>query len=121
MIEQLAGFPPTVIALAASGRVSKHDYDTVLVPTVENAIRQHDAVRIFYRIGADFVGFDPGALWADFKVGIAHPLRWERIAVITDVPWIGHAVAAFRFLIHGEMRVFPLKEGDAARAWIVGP
>jgi hypothetical protein len=27
-------------------------------------------------------------------------MRWERVAVVTDVTWIAHVVSAFRFLEH---------------------
>ncbi len=118
MIETLQGFPAGVVAVACTGRVTRADYDTVLVPAVEAALRQGGKVRLYYRIEKDFSGIAPGAMWEDFKVGMQHILRWERIAVVTDVDWIGHTIRAFGFVMPGAIRVFPLAEAAAAEAWI---
>ena len=79
--------------------MTKGDYETVLVPAVESALKQHEKVRLYYQIDADFSGIEPGAVWEDFKVGVEHLLRWERIAVVTDVNWIRHTIRAFGFLM----------------------
>ena len=65
-----------------------------------------------------FEGFDAGAMWEDFKVGVGHLTGLERVAVVTDVDWIRHAVGVFRFLMPGTVRVFPTNEAAAARSWI---
>jgi SpoIIAA-like len=46
------------------------------------------------RVG-DLAGIDPGAMWEDFKVGMEHFTRWERIAVVTDVEWIKNTIKIF--------------------------
>jgi hypothetical protein len=119
MIEALAGFPDNVLAFAGRGHVTRADYDTVLVPAVEAALERHEKLRVYYLIGSDFAGIDPGAVWEDFKIGVAHLLRWERVAVITDVDWIKHTMRAFGFLIPGEVRIFPESEAAAAHEWVV--
>ena len=99
--------------------MTKADYDLVLVPAVTKALSTHNKLRLYYETAADFAGVDAGAAWEDFKVGMEHLTRWERIAVVTDVDWIKHMVRFFRFLMPGETRVFPLAEAAQARAWIV--
>jgi SpoIIAA-like len=121
MIEALSGFPQNVVAFACKGHVTKRDYETVLVPAVEKALEQHEKVRLYYQIGSDFAGIDPSAVWKDFKVGVEHIRRWERIAVVTDVDWIRHTMSVFSFLIPGEMRIFPTSEASKARDWIGAP
>ena len=119
MIETLEGFPETVVAIACKGQVTGRDYAEVLIPKVEAALKQHEKVRLYYEIGADFQGIDPGAVWEDFWVGMEHLSRWERIAVVTDVEWIGNTMKFFSFLIPGEIRLFPLSQAAQARDWIV--
>ncbi len=118
MIEQLQGFPDNVIAFAGRGRVTKADYESILTPAVEKALAGHDRLRLYYELGADFSGIDADAIVEDFKIGMQHLTRWERAAVVTDVPWIAHAVSLFNFLMPGGMKVFSTKEADQARAWI---
>jgi hypothetical protein len=122
MIESLDGFPQGIVAFKARGRITRHDYDKVLVPKVEEAFRRHPRLRCYYELGPEYAGMEAGAMWEDFKVGIAHLAGWERVAVVTDVEWIRIAVNAFRFLIPGEIRVFETRESGIARAWIAdGP
>jgi len=119
MIEPLPNFPDGIVALVCGGHVTKQDYETVVVPEVEKALKRHEKIRLYYQIGSDFAGIDPAAMWEDFKVGVEHILRWERIAVVTDVDWISHTMKAFSFLMPGEVRVFPASEASKARDWII--
>lgn len=118
MIEPLEGFPSNVVAIRASGEVSKHDYDAVLTPRVEAALAAHGKVRVYYEVGSDFAGFEPGAMWADFKMGMGHIASWDKVAVVTDVAWLQHAADFFRFMMPSEVKVFALAEAEAAKAWI---
>lgn len=118
MIELLKDFPGNVVALSAAGRVTKEDYEKVVIPAVERALSQHDKVRLYYQIGTDFSGIDPGAMWADTKVGMGHFLRWDRIAVVTDVDWIRLSVTAFGFLMPAQVNVYSTAEAAAAKKWI---
>lgn len=119
MIEQLPNFPDNVVAIICKGRVTKADYDSVLVPAVRDALEKHDKVRIYYEIASDFAGFDPGAMWEDFRVGMEHLSRWERVALVTDVEWIKHTMQFFSFMMPGDIQAFPTSQGDQARDWIV--
>ena len=118
MIEHLTSFPDNVLAFVCKGRVTKADYDAVLVPAVVQALKTHDKVRLYYETAGDFAGIDPGAMWEDFKVGMEHLTRWERVAVVTDVEWIKQTIRFFRFLMPGTMKLFPTSEATHAREWI---
>ena len=118
MIEQLSTFPDNVLAFVGRGQVTKADYDAVLVPAVAKALARHNRVRLYYEIATDFTGIDPGAMWEDFKVGMEHLTRWERIAVVTDVEWIRHTIRLFGFLMPGTVKLFPTSEAARARSWI---
>ncbi len=118
MLETITGLPDNVVAFAAQGRLTRRDYDEVLTPAVEEALKRHPKIRCYYELGARFSGMDAGAAWEDFKLGIGHLTRWEKVAVVTDVEWIRHTMNAFRFLMPGEIRVFPTTEAAEARAWV---
>ena len=119
MIEVLSGFPGDVAAFACHGRVTRQDYETVLIPTVEQTLAKHRKIRIYYETAADFAGIAPGAAWEDLKLGVEHLSRWERMALVTDVEWIRHTMQAFGFVMPGTIRVFPSAEAAEARAWVV--
>jgi hypothetical protein len=117
VIERLTDFPGDVVTFVCGGRVTSRDYENVLMPAVEAALNHHDKVLLYYQTGYDFSGVEPGVL-QDFRVGMDHLLRWDRIAIVTDIDWIRETVRAFSFLLPGAVEVFPLDEAAAARAWI---
>jgi hypothetical protein len=118
MIELLKGFPSNVIALSASGEVTKADYEKVVIPAVQRVLDRHDAARLYYQIATDFAGFDLGAMWADTKVGMGHFFKWDRIAVVTDLEWIKLSVMAFGVFMPAKVSVYTTAEADVARKWI---
>jgi hypothetical protein len=118
MIEVLQGFPENVVAVSAKGHVTRKDYDEVLIPRVKEALARHGKIRCYYELGPAFSALDGAAVWEDFKLGIEHLTRWERVAVVTDVPWIRLAVNFFRFLVPGDVKVFAAAQASEARRWI---
>ena len=118
MIEIVETFPASVVGLIGKGQVTKQDYEQVLIPKIEAALKRNTKIRLYYELGTQFTGITPGAGWDDFKVGVEHLSRWERVAVVTDVDWIKHMVNGFGFLMPGQLRVFPTTQTSEARAWI---
>ncbi len=119
MIEQLRTFPDNVVAFVCDGRVTKADYDAVVIPAVKDVLKNQEKVRLYYETAASFVGFEPGAIMEDFLVGVEHLTRWERVALVTDVEWIERTMHFFGFLMPGTTKVFPTSEAAQARSWIV--
>lgn len=118
MIERIQGCPDNVLGFAARGVVTGADYESVIIPAVEEMLAHRQKIRFLYYLGEDFSGFDAKALWNDAKVGMQHYTSWERIAVVTDVGWIRAAIKAFRFLMPGLVRIFPNSEMAAAQQWL---
>jgi hypothetical protein len=118
MIEQLSGFPENVLGLRISGHVTREDYQTVVIPAVEAAFKREPKLDIYCQVESDFAGLELAALWDDLKVGLGNLRRWNRIAVVTDLEWIGNALKVFGFLKPGQAQVFPLSRAGQARAWI---
>lgn len=90
----------------------------MLIPTVEEALQQHEKLRVYYEIGSDFAGIDVSAVWEDMKIGMELWRRWERAAVVTAVAWFKNTIWVFGFLIPVEMKVFSTAETAQARSWI---
>ena len=114
MLEILSNFPDNVVAAAARGVVTRRDYQDVLVPRVELTLERHHKIRCYYELGSQFSGMEAGAMWEDFKIGVEHLSRWERVAVVTDIEWIRHAANVFSFLMPGEVRVFATSDAPAS-------
>ena len=118
MIEQIEGLPAGTLGFRASGQVTAADYERVLVPDVEAAFALNRKLRLLYLVDEDFTGFDPGAMWDDARLGMRHLSGWDRVALVTDVPWLRMTATAMGFVIPAEFRLFGLAELAAAKAWI---
>ena len=119
MIELLSNLPDNTVGIAASGHVDVTDYETVLIPAVEAALKKHDKVRLLYELRSDFTGFTPSAMWQDMKLGLAHFRAWKKVAIVTDVGWIANAASMFGFILPCPARVFSCQDRAEAEAWIV--
>jgi hypothetical protein len=118
MLERIQGLPENVLGFEAKGKVTGTDYESVLIPAVDEMLAQRKSIRFLYHLGNQFDGFDAKAMWDDAKVGLQHLAAWERVAVVTDVEWIRMAMKAFRFVMPGKVRVFGNGELAEARKWL---
>ena len=121
MIERMTDMPAGTIGFRVAGDVERGDYDDVLVPELRRAMQSGDGLRTLYVI-EDLDEMEPGALWADSKLGfdmaVRHHDAWVRSAVVTDIAWMARATKLFGWMIPGEARLFPLAELEQAKAWV---
>jgi hypothetical protein len=120
MIRVMDHMPIGAIGFEATGKVTKEDYEKVLVPAVTAALEQ-GPVRLLYVLGEDFESYSPGAMWSDTRLWAGHRDSWERVAVVTDVDWVENSIKAFGWLMHGRIRLFDDDEVDKAKLWLVTP
>ena len=118
MIEQMQGLPAGTLGFRAIGQVTAADYERVIVPDVEAAFALNRKLRLIYHIGEDFTGFDTGAMWDDAKLGMRHLSGWDRVALVTDVPWLRMTATAMGFAVPAEFRLFGNAQLAEARSWI---
>lgn len=121
MIEQLENLPAGALGFRARGQVTADDYERVIVPDIEAAFSLNRKLRLLYHAGEDFTGFDPGAMWDDAKLGLRHFSGWDRVALVTDVPWLRMTATAMGFAIPADFRLFGNAELEVARRWISEP
>ena len=123
MIERLEDMPPGTLGFRAAGEIERDDYDEVLVPALRRAVESGGGLRTLYVI-EDLDEIEPGALWADsklgFDLGVRHHDAWVRSAIVTDIAWMARATKLFAWMMPGEARVFPRAELDQAKVWVAG-
>jgi hypothetical protein len=123
VIETLDAMPAGTLGFRATGELTAGDYREVLVPALKAAV-ESGSLRAVFVIGPEYEGFDLGTVKEDFKglapLALEHRDAWKRVAAVTDVGWLVKAVATFRWLMPGEVRVFGLDELEAAKSWVAG-
>jgi hypothetical protein len=119
----MTGMPAGTLGFRVEGDVTREDYDNILVPELHRALEAGGGLRTLYVI-EDLDDLEPGALWADsklgFDLGVRHHGDWARSAIVTDIAWMARATRLFAWMIPGEARVFGLSELDEAKAWVAG-
>ena len=123
VIERLTEMPAGTLGFRATGEIEREDYEEVLVPELRRALEAGGSLRTLYLI-EDLDEIEPGALWADAKLGVELDVRhhnaWIRSAIVTDIHWMARATKLFAWMIPGEARVFPRNELEQAKAWVAG-
>lgn len=119
-VSVIPDLPDDTLGISVHGVVTAQDYAREIVPLIEAKLAAHQEISLIYRIGPEFDHFTPGAMWSDAKVGMTNLDRFSKIAVVSDVRWIRHAVQAFEPLMPAEVEVFGDGEMAAAKAWIAG-
>lgn len=122
MIDVLTDMPDGVTGIRVSGRLTGEDFRSVETG-LKRAMGSGD-IRIVEVIASDYVGFGPGGLAADLKLGLGTLLRhhsdFTRLAVVTDKEWVGHTLHALAWMVPGELRLFALADLDDAKTWAAG-
>ncbi|MGO9926173.1 MAG: STAS/SEC14 domain-containing protein, partial [Mycobacterium sp.] len=123
VLTRIPGLPATVVGVEARERVTAGDYEGVLIPAVEAAaaVSIDGKVRVLYVLGREFPDFTAGAVWADIKLALGPPRRWERIAVVSDAVWLRRAIRVVGWAIPGEVRVYASDQLNDARVWVTSP
>ena len=114
----LPDLPDNVIGLSLAGIVSARDYAETIVPLIEAKRAAHPDLRLLYRIGPEFEAYTPGAVWSESQVGVHHLAGFDRIAVVSDIGWIRHAMRLFAPMLPAPMQVFADDDLAAAKAWV---
>ena len=118
MIELITGLPDDTVGFNAKGKVTGEDYETVLIPLVEEKLKTHKKINVLYHCGKDFDSFEAHAMWDDAKTGFIHWHSWNKIAIVTDVSWIRGSSKVFGLLIPAKVKLFENKDLDEAVKWV---
>ena len=83
MFRYIEGLSQDVMAIEATGKITREDYNNELIPRAEGMMTR-GPIKMLYVIGKDFTGFELEALWDDSAFGLRHWHDFSHIAVVTD-------------------------------------
>jgi hypothetical protein len=121
MLRTIENLPPHVIGVLADGEVTRSDYETVLVPLLQEAYRKGSKIRLLYQTAPGFSGYTVGAMVEDMHVGLKYLRLFERCAIVTGVEWIQRGATLFGSLMPCPVKMFPGQGLKDAVAWLSGP
>lgn len=119
MIQSISA-PDNVTAFRALGEVTKDDFETVVIPAVEDLIRRTNEINFLWLLDTDIKNFTAGAWLEDAMLGLKNLGKWNRTAVVTDSEGIITFTNGFSFLAPGEFRGFKKEHFNEALNWVEG-
>jgi hypothetical protein len=104
-----------VLWLRARGKLSRADYQEVLIPRLEAVLKEHGKARLLFHLAPDFACWELGALWDDLVFDLKHKDDFEKLAVVGAARWADAAVKIFSRFMSGEVKT--MLEEQLAEAW----
>ncbi|MCL7743559.1 STAS/SEC14 domain-containing protein [Guyparkeria hydrothermalis] len=106
----------SLLVLRAVGHLTHADYEQI-APVIEGALSGVKEPRLRALVEAtEFEGWEPRALWDDFRLGLRHGAVFDRIAIWGDKRWQEVAAKIGSWFISGEARFFESR--DEALRWL---
>lgn len=119
MLQFINDLPEHVVGIHAIGEVTKEDYDKVLAPRLEELVAKQNEINYLLVLENNALSdFSAGAWYDELKLGLKHFTKWNKIAVVTDQKGVEWFTNAFKVVIPGQAKGFPLDKLDDAVAWI---
>src|SRR6478752_301121 len=119
MIEKIHGLPDGIDGVRCEGKLTREDYDAVVVPLLDAVEREHRGLRCLVEIDG-FDGITPDAAFEDLRLGWQAMDSFEGCAVLTDIAWVDPVLRFVGFVLPYPVRVFPTDRRDEATAWLNG-
>ena len=118
MLKIINNLPANVLGVSSEGKITGTDYETVLIPAIEEKLKTNKKMRMLYHLGSNFTGFELSAMMDDAKIGMKHLSAWEKIALVSDHEMINTVAKFFGHLLSCEVRIFKNAEMEEAKKWI---
>jgi universal stress protein A len=109
--------PDNVVVGHASGKLTHEDYED-FHNHVEEMIREHGSVRVMLDLN-DFHGWDLRAAWDDLKLGLRHPGKFDRCAILGDRSWEEWMTKLAKPFFR--VKYFDRSQREAAWDWLMQP
>lgn len=104
------------LTLKATGKLTHGDYQAI-TPIINSALAEVNKPKINAIMDAtDLEGWELGAAWDDFKLGLKHGNQFVKVALYGNKHWQKNAAKVGNWFISGEMKFFDTEH--EALAWL---
>jgi len=106
------------LLLKAKGTLTHRDYETI-TPMIDSALAEvkHPKVKVLFD-AAEFEGWEARAAWDDFKIGLKHGNKFEKIAIYGNKKWQEICAKIGNWFVSGKIEYF--ENENAAISWLQG-
>jgi hypothetical protein len=117
---QVISAPTNVVAFRALGEVTKDDYQKIVVPAVEQLVREIDEINFLLVLDTGVENFTAGAWMEDALLGLKNFGKWNRAAIVSDSDNVINFTKGFSYIAPGEFRGFKRDAFYKALNWVEG-
>jgi hypothetical protein len=118
MIEFLPETGKNVLAVKATGKLTKKDYEEVFIPKLDSVLDEYGKIKALLYLSEDFEGWEIGAMWDDAVFGLKHRNDFEKIAVVGGPKWVRWAMKISSHFMKGKTGIYPDSKLREALDWI---
>ncbi len=118
MLQLMTDLPPYVVAVKATGNITKEDYENILMPAVEKVDELYKEINFIMVLETSISNFTWGAWMNDAKMSLKKYAKWNKVAVVTDEKIASLLSYAFGLISPSESRGFTLAELEQAKQWV---
>ncbi|WP_426700134.1 STAS/SEC14 domain-containing protein [Rhodanobacter sp. Col0626] len=118
MLTMIEGLPDHVIGIRITDKLRAEDYETQLIPLVNEKLASHQKLDLLCCIEGEWKGMEAGAVWQDLRLGLGRIGHWARMAIVSDIKWMENAIKLFRLFSPDELRHFGSANYEVAREWV---
>lgn len=111
--------PDNVLGISAEGEVTGPDYETVLIPAINNKLKTNSKIRLLYHLGSRFDGFTITAMIDDAKIGMKNLAAWDKIALVSNHQRINVFAKSLGYLLDCRIQTFKENDLQKAKQWII--
>jgi hypothetical protein len=121
MVQIIEDLPENVIGFRATGKVTKEDYESVLMPAVEAHSKKFNKINFLLWVDTDISNYTFGAWVDDALVGLKHFSHWHKVAIVSHYEVIKKITNVFGHLVPGISKGFGDFEIETAKKWVAEP
>ena len=121
MIEIMNDVPPHVVGFRATGKVTREDYEKIVMPAVENQAKTFNKINFILWLDTDVSNYTFGAWVDDALVGLKHLTHWHKVAIVSHSNAVKKITDIFGHLVPGTYKGFRTSELETAKTWVAEP
>ena len=121
MIEIMNDLPTNVIGFRSIGKVTKEDYEKILMPAVDAHSKKFNKINYLLLLDTDVSNYTFGAWVDDALVGLKHFTHWHKVAIVSHSDTIKKFTNIFGHLVPGIYKGFQTSELEEAKKWVAEP
>ena len=121
MIEVMNDLPPHVVGFRATGKVTREDYEKVVMPAVDEQSKTFKKINFILLLDTDAGSYTFGAWVDDALLGLKHLTHWHKVAIVSHSHTIKKITDIFGHLVPGIYKGFQTEELEAAKKWVAEP